>query len=62
MVNIPVCTITCNKGLDTLLKMDNHGLKLLFLFKQVNLARKHGTSEQLFDTNTVITVTHKTGL
>lgn len=41
--------------------MDNHDLnKLLFLFEQVNLTSKHGTSEQLFDTNTVITVTHKT--
>lgn len=61
-VNIPMCIIKCSKGLDTLLKMDNHGLnKLLFLFKQVNLTSKHGTSEQLFDTNTVITVTHKTG-
>jgi len=57
-----MCIIKCSKGLDTLLKMDNHGLnKLLFLFKQVNLTSKHGTSEQLFDTNTVITVTHKTG-
>jgi hypothetical protein len=61
-VNIPMCMIICSKGLDTLLKMDNHGLnKLLFLFKQVNLTSKHGTSEQLFDKNTVITVTHKTG-
>lgn len=61
MVNIPMCIIICNNGLDTLLKMDNHDLSLLFLFKQVNLTSKHGTSEQLFDTNTVITVTHKTG-
>lgn len=56
-----MCIIICNKGLDTVLKMDNDGLSLLFLFKQVNLTSKHGTSEQLFDTNTVITVTHKTG-
>jgi len=57
-----MCIIKCNKGLDTLLKMDNRGLnKVLFLFKQVNLTSKHGTSEQLFDTNTVITVTHKIG-
>jgi hypothetical protein len=39
--------------------MDNHDLNKLILFKHINLTSSHGTSEQLFHTNTAITVTQK---